>query len=279
VSSRTVTSTRAAAAAAAVPDLWTLVLAHPHIDPDQLAAALERQTLNPPLDFRTRLLVRDSLDALRKVWGLPRTNEWIMRSRACDVFNAIQQEELAPDGFPFLVKQLMESIKPDVILALLRELGDAVDTLTSITIGGAAALIIANRLARMTQDVYVVDELPAPIRDQHDLLAKLADRYRLRLTHFQSHYLPSGWVGRRKSLARFGNLHVFLVDELDIAIGKLFSNREKDRDDLRVLAGQIEKQAFVDRLRLAGQAHLKEPALRQNAEKNWYVLFGDALPA
>jgi hypothetical protein len=75
------------------------------------------------------------------------------------------------------------------------------------------------------------------------------------------------------------NLDVLLVDELDLAIGKLFSNREKDRDDLRVLAGQIEKQALVDRLRLAGQGHLAEPALRQHGEKNWYILFGDALPA
>ena len=260
-------------------DLWTLALRHPHIDPDRFAAALEQQAQNPPLDFRTRLLIRDSLRALSEIWGEPRARQWMQQSPARPTFDAINQEELGPEGFPFLGKQLMESIKPDVILALLRELGDAVDSPASITIGGAAALIMTNRIARMTQDIDVVDELPAAIREQHDLLAKLAERYRLRLTHFQSHYLPTGWDGRRKSLGRFGMLDVFLIDELDVAIGKLFSNREKDRDDLRVLAGQMDKRALVDRLRVAGQAHLEESALRENADKNWYILFGEALPA
>ena len=266
-------------AAAVVLDLWTLVLRRPHIDPDQLAVAMEQQAERPPLDFRTRLLIRDSLRALTAVWGADRTTLWVDNSRARDALTAIAHEDLGPEGFPFLTKQLMESIKPDVILALLRELGDAVDSPESIAIGGAAALILTNRLARMTQDIDVVDELPAGIREQHELLAELAQRYRLRLTHFQSHYLPAGWKGRLKSVGRFGKLDVFVVDEIDILVGKLFSSREKDRDDVRTLSGQIEKQIIADRLRLAGQAHLAEPALRRNAEKNWYVIYGEALPA
>jgi hypothetical protein len=266
-------------AAAAVPlDLWTLVLRRPHIDPDQLAFALEHEAERPPLDFRTRLLIRDSLRALTAVWGAPRTTLWMNNSRVRDTLTAVAQEDLGPEGFPFLTGQLVESIKPDVILAMLRELGDVVDSPESIAIGGAASLILSNRLARMTQDIDVVDELPQAIREQHELLAELAKRYRLRLTHFQSHYLPTGWKSRLGSVGRFGKLDVFAVDEIDILVGKLFSSREKDRDDVRTLSGQIEKQAIIDRLRLAGQGHLAEPALRRNAEKNWYIIHGEALP-
>ena len=173
----------------------------------------------------------------------------------------------------------MSHAKADDALQLLRELGGKLDQPLRLVIGGSMSLILNNRLSRRTEDIDVVDEIPPEIRTEHQLLADLNSRYALRLAHFQSHYLPSGWEGRVKSLGRFGRLDVFLVDELDIAIGKMFSNREKDRDDLRALAGQIEKQTFVDRLRMAGQAHLKEPALRQNAEKNWYIVFGEALPA
>ncbi len=173
----------------------------------------------------------------------------------------------------------MSYAKPDDALTLLRELGEKLHEPANLVIGGAMALMLNNRLNRRTEDIDVVDEIPASVRSRYELLDNLSARYALRLTHFQSRSLPSGWKERVKSLGKFGVLTVFLVDELDVAIGKLFSNREKDRDDVRVLAGQIEKQAFVDRLRLAGQAHLSEPALRQNAEKNWYIFFGEALPA
>src|SRR5687768_16175766 len=103
------------------------------------------------------------------------------------------------------------------------------------------ALILGERLTRRTEDIDVVDELPEVVRAERELLDGFTARYGLRVAHFQSHYLPMGWEARVRSLGRFGQLDVFLVDELDIAVGKLFSAREKDRDDLRVLAGQIEK--------------------------------------
>ena len=45
-------------------ELWTLVLGRPQIDPDALAAAIVRAVLRGDLDFRTRLLIRDALEAL-----------------------------------------------------------------------------------------------------------------------------------------------------------------------------------------------------------------------
>ena len=43
------------------------------------------------------------------------------------------------------------------------------------------------------------------------------------------------WLDRVHSLAPFGRLQVYLVDRYDVFISKLFSIREKDRDDVRVL--------------------------------------------
>jgi hypothetical protein len=125
----------------------------------------------------------------------------------------------------------------------------------------------------------VVDEIPAELRAQHQLLDDLARRYLLRLTHFQSHYLPDGWQSRVHSLDTFGTMQVFLVDPLDVFVGKLFSVRTKDRDDLRVLRPTLDKARLVSRLQSSTNAFRADPRLRAAAEQNWFVLFGEALPA
>jgi hypothetical protein len=104
-------------------------------------------------------------------------------------------------------------------------------------------------------------------------------RYRLRLAHFQSHYLPSGWDQRVHSLGTFGRLQVFLVDVYDVFLSKLFSRREKDRDDLRVLAPQLDKEILTRRLRETAAPLSSDPNLRPSAEQNWYILFGEPLPS
>ena len=130
----------------------------------------------------------------------------------------------------------MEKTDPETIRQLLRELGTLASRPTRIDVGGSGALILLGNLSRSTDDIDIVDEVPPELRAQHDAMEQLASRYGLRLAHFQSHYLPAGWIDRVRSLGRFGNLEVFLVDPLDIFVGKLFSAREEDRDDLRALA-------------------------------------------
>ena len=76
----------------------------------------------------------------------------------------------------------------------------------------------------------------------------------------------------------FGRLDVFLVDALDVFLSKLFSTREKDRDDLRFLAPQLDKVELVRRLQSDAADLAGEPRLRQAAVTNWYVLFGEPLP-
>lgn len=262
----------------AARDLWVLVLDSPQIDPAQLAAAIERQMAGE-LDFRTRLLIRDAIQALTAVWGQGQLRQWIQNSPGRGKIEAIVREDLGPPGFPSLAARLMESTKAETVRQYLREMGAKLPRPASIAIGGSISLILSAHLSRHTEDIDVVDEVPAELRGQHELLENLARRYGLRLTHFQSHYLPAGWESRLTSLGRFGKLDVHVVDAHDVCLSKMFSVREKDRDDLRVLAPQLGKGPLADRLLATCASLVAEPGLRRHATENWYILFGDILPA
>lgn len=172
----------------------------------------------------------------------------------------------------------MDAIHPETVEAFLRELSLHVNRPTRLVVGGSIALILAGYVSRHTDDIDVVDEVPAEIRVQHDLLEQLVGRYGLRLTHFQSHYLNAGWEQRIRSIGVFGNLHVFAVDAYDVFVGKLFSVRTKDRDDLRVLAGRLDRQTIVARLRETAGSLRADARLAKAAADNWFVVFGETLP-
>ena len=106
----------------------------------------------------------------------------------------------------------------------------------------------------------------------------LAARYGLNLTHFQRHYLPSGWEHRLHYHDTYGELQVYLVDVYDVFLSKLFSQRDKDRADLRLLLPSLERETIVRRLREHCAGLLAEERLRQAAEHNWYILTGETLP-
>ena len=139
-------------------------------------------------------------------------------------------------------------------------------------------LILYGYLHRRTEDIDTVDEIPAAIRAEHDLLRRLVDQYNLQLTHFQSRYLPSGWETRVKYRDTFGRLYVSLVNPIDIFVGKLFSLRIKDRDDLRALADQLDRTEIEKRLRETTASFTNEPKLLNAAKSNWYIVFGTDLP-
>jgi hypothetical protein len=259
-------------------DLWSLVLYRPSIDPDDLAVAVGEQARQKPLDYRTRLLIRDSVEALRQHWGRSAVDSWLAASPARERVESILRESFERPGFPYLAERIMEKTKPEEMQQFLRELGQRVPKTLPLNVGGSGALILAGYLSRRTDDVDVVDEVPHELRTQHQLLHGLRQRYGLGLTHFQSHYLPAGWEQRLHSLGAFGKLQVFLVDVYDVFLSKLFSQREKDRDDLRALAPQLEKDTLIRRLRDTTAALASDPNLRPHAEQNWYILYGEALP-
>ena len=259
-------------------DLWNLIPGGRQVDPAALTSAIVRQIDLGDLDFRTRLLIRDSLDALAAYWGEERLDRWIAGTSDEQSIRRIWSEDLGQPGFPSLMKRVTQPTTADTILKFLRDLGGRLRTPAGLQIRGSTALILPGLLSRMTEDIDVVDELPAAIRNEHALLADLSTEYGIALTHFQSHYIPDGWQLRLKSLGPFRDLEVFLLDPYDVCLSKLFSSRSKDLSDLRHLGSQLEKDTFRQRLLSSGNRLRGEEKLRKAAEHNWYVLHGEPLP-
>src|SRR5947207_13558526 len=66
-------------------DPWQLVWGQPYIDCDTLAAAIEQDLKRAPApDFRTRLLVRDAIRAIRSYWGPQKFANWLLKSSIQD---------------------------------------------------------------------------------------------------------------------------------------------------------------------------------------------------
>lgn len=260
-------------------ELWELVWGRPKVDPAALFNAIEKELKGQTPDFRTRLLIHESTQALQEYWGNQRLSKQLESSPVRAKILAIQKEQFDEPGFPNLKDQLMEGTEPETVKEFLRELGSRISEPVTLEIGGSIALILTGYLSRATVDLDIVDEVPPSIRNQRELLEELQNRYRLLLTQFQSHYLPSGWKDRLQYLGEFGTLKVYAVDVYDIFIGKLFSGREKDLDDLRIIKPRLDKEHLSKQLLSTAGALLKEQSLRQSAEKNWYVLYGEKLPA
>ena len=86
------------------------------------------------------------------------------------------------------------------------------------------------------------------------------------------------WQDRLHYFDTFGELTVYLVDACDVFLSKLFSIRTKDLDDLRALTRHLDKETLARRLRDTCGSMLVAESLRQRAEQNWYILYGEALP-
>jgi len=261
-------------------ELWDLSRSIPHVDASELAAAVEAQVIRRDLDYRSRVLIRDSVNALCQYWGEKKLVSWL---GGCPVGSEIERICEGPwdddRGFSSLGRRIVDVTKPETIKQFLRELSLSTKEPVRLEIGGSAALILQGQLSRKTEDVDVVDEVPAPIRMQHSLLDELATRYGLRPTHFQRHYLPSGWEGRLHYFDTYGQLRIYLVDSYDVLLSKLFSARTKDLDDVRAVAPRLEKTILTQKLRDTTQAMLSSSDLRPNADRNWFILFGESLPA
>src|SRR5436190_1893674 len=129
-------------------DLWTLALAGSPIDSTELADAFQDQAIQGPLDFRTRPLIRDSLDALSHHWGEQRLSAWLNASPAAAALEQIRRAgDLGPPGFPSLKLRIMETTRPETVLQFLRELSLHVHRPARLEIGGSIALILAATLS------------------------------------------------------------------------------------------------------------------------------------
>lgn len=255
--------------------LWTIAHHNGGVNAVELLRALGDRDLPTDPNPRTPLLVRDSLRALELKWG--RQTLLARLTNLCDTQRLFDYSRSAGDdhGFPSLERRTMDATEPEDILAVFRELGRHLSKPVELIVGGSTSLILAAIIVHETEDIDVVNEVPADIRTDYAYLDWLKERYPLQLTHFQSHYLPDGWEERTRSLGSFGHLHVRLVDTVDVLVGKLFSRRNKDYVHLAEAWKQIDRAAFRDRL-ATSTANLRQDASSLAAAKhNWYVLTGD----
>jgi Nucleotidyltransferase of unknown function (DUF6036) len=248
------------------------------IDPNDLAEAVAAQASSDDLDYRTRMLIHDSVAALRNHWGGPRVQQWLAQCPAQEKIEEICREEFDKIGFPSLKRRVMDKLPPEKVRQFFEYLGQRIRMDLKIYVAGSIALILTDHLQRHTEDVDIVDEIPEEIRDNHELMNALPELFKLELGHVQSHYLPSGWIDRVHYFDDFDRLRVYLLDVYDVFLSKLFSARVKDMSDLLVLAPQLDKEMLVEKLKTTCRSFLTVPGELEKAQKNWRVLFLDDLP-
>lgn len=232
--------------------LWEITAGGGMIDRDILERTVKSLD-GVPLDPRSQALLRDTKRAL------------------------LGEDVGDSNDFPSLSLRIGSVMKKSTIQQYLRELGLQLLHPARAVIGGSSALILQDLLSRNTEDIDLVDEVPKPIRELHQWKARAKERYGLFIAHFQSHYLPAGWADRLHSLGSFGKLETFVVDPVDIFVGKLFSNREKDLDDLRALSASLSRERIDSRL--ASASSLRADAdLAEQARRNYYIVYGDEIP-
>lgn len=259
-------------------DPWRLVWGQPYIDSGALAAAIESDLQrNSQPDYRTRLLLRDAAEAIRSFWGAAKFRRWLAASPARQSLRAILKERFPEAGFPSIRRRLVDKIGENQVRQIFTLLGQNIHERVEVYIADSVPTLIAGLTARPTEDIDIVDEVPAVIRKQRALLRKIENEYGLRLAHVQSHYLPSEWQKRRRFLGDFGGLRVYLVDAYDIFVSKLSSKQEKHQDDLRVLAAKLDKETARRRLFDYGRAFWDDPFQRPQIEANWQFIYQEPL--
>jgi hypothetical protein len=250
-------------------DLWSLVQDRPQIDPNDLADAIVTQAAEETLDYRTRMLIRDSIEALRHFWGAKKLETWLAHCPFKERVTLICQEKFDKIGFPSLKRRIMDKTKPERVRQFFELVGQQLHH---------PVLIWPGVLSRRTEDIDVVGEVPEVIRKNHDLTNQLEKTFGLHFGHVQTHYFPMGWQNRAHFLDRFGDLLVSLLDVYDVFLSKLFSARLKDKEDMLVLAPQLDKADLIEHLKTTASSFLAAPRLLEIAKGNWQILYGETLP-
>src|SRR5690242_13216857 len=116
-------------------ELWQLAFGQPEIDPTRLAAALQQEAMHHDLDSRTRVLIRDGLEALRAHWGDEKFGHWLTESSVRGQLQEIRETERAEVGFTTLARRLMDATKRETIEQLFRELGSSLHQPQDIYVG------------------------------------------------------------------------------------------------------------------------------------------------
>ena len=243
----------------------------PTIDRADLIEAVVSASAQPDLDYGTLQLIHEAGIALGPVSELDFVHVQLAPLKERLAFDPSETK------FPLLKERIVADLRKEQIEQFLRELGTGIDQPTSIIIGGSVALTLQGFPRKPTDDIDVVDEIPLAIRERHALTAELARSHGIRITAFQSHFLPDAWERRTHSLPAAGKLQIQLVDAYDVMASKVYSERSRDRQHLRQLAPSIEKAKLHLRLQMFTRSLWQDEKYRGNAIQNWYIVFGDDL--
>jgi hypothetical protein len=257
--------------------LWLITRGRPQVDPAELSSAIVEQIEANDLDYRSRLLIRDSLVALRDFWTPHRFSQWWDN---CPV--RAQIEEIAADsydkvGFPSLRKRLRDKTPPRQVETLLRAIGACLREPCSFWVTGTAGLILHDRLQYGIDAITIVSELPEALARSRVPLEAFRAKYGLAVSSLPAHYLPPGWQERARPYAQYGKLRVWVTDPADAFVCKLFSNRIEDLCVLRIV--DVDYYVVRGRFMECCGSFLETPNLRETAERNWQILFGESLPS
>ena len=202
-------------------------------------------------------MIKEGWNALEQAEGGASLDRYLLKGSAHEISESHPGPDVSHGGLssrdqvPIAQGTSHDSSEPGILRQFLRELGTRIARPTTITMGGAASLVLQGRISRATEDIDLVDEVPVEIREERQILEELSSRYGLRVAHFQGHYLPERWQTRTTDLGSFGKIQVRLVDPHDIIAGKVYSPRSKDLDDFRLLAPGLE-QGTAERTRDRG---------------------------
>jgi hypothetical protein len=248
-------------------ELWNL-LDFPTIDPVKLKQAAQDVVCLDDLDYRTVQLLYEVSQVILDLQDDP------LFSVMMGIHRRNMELDTSVVKFPTLKNRLHPEMDTNKIRQYLRDLGTQLKEKAEIIIGGSCAVSLQGLPFKATDDLDVVDEVPLSIRRQKGLLKALASSYGLKITHFQSHYLPQGWEDRIKGLGGFGKLQVHVVDVYDIVAGKFFSKRTRDKDDLRRLTRLLAYGEILSRIQLSSSS-LGDSQLYGNLKDNWYIVYGE----
>ena len=257
---------------------WDLVWGQPYIDSERLVSAIEAELSEEnAIDFRGRLLIRDAMIALRIFQGSQTFSRWLNKSPVKNKIEAILKEDLGEPGFTNIGKRLVSGTSKTQVEQIFELLGKGLHQPLVVYIAGSIPSLLSGLSSRPTDDIDFVDEVPREILQQRKIISDIETKYGFTLGHVQSHYLPSNWKQRSVSLGQFGALNVLFVDEIDIFVSKLSSKKEKHKDDLRVLAGKLNKDEVKQRLQTDGRAFLQSDSDRAAIEENWSFVYREPL--
>lgn len=259
-------------------DLWDLIHERPELDPHDLADALCRKAGDAERCYRTRLLIRDSMTALRGYWGEAKVAAWLEQCPYKDTILSYCQQEFDKIGFPSLPRRVKEKTKPEKVYEVFDFLGSCLDQETSVTVGGAAALILPGFVERHTDDVEFVGDVPLGLRANSPFRSMVQHRFRLVLKQTNPGELPSGWEERVRPLSTYGRLHVSLIDAHDIFLSRLGRFDLTSLNDRRVLYTRLNTCILSELLRNSCNHLMASNSFRDTARDQWHIYFGEPLP-